>query len=92
MVGDASTLSWVVGFRSDTTKTETPRTGSSKRAAQDSISSHAAILPEDDFLLIIFNAPLRVMDHARLAATALYEHLLPLVVDREVCDELLGAR
>jgi hypothetical protein len=54
------------------------------------VHRHTEILPDSDLRIVIPNAPLRVKDHVRLVSTALYEHLSPLVVDWEVCDELLG--
>ncbi len=48
------------------------------------------VVADSDFFLVVLNAPLRVKGGVGLTAPALDENLLPLVVDREVCDELLG--
>lgn len=44
----------------------------------------------DVFTHVVYNTPLRVKGHARLAPTTLYEYLLPIVVARDFRDEPLG--
>jgi hypothetical protein len=59
---------------------------------QNRVDRHTTVLPDSDFFRIVLNTPLRVRGHAHLAAASLYERLLALVVDREVCDKLSVSR
>jgi hypothetical protein len=90
LVGNALAFSWVERLRMDPSETKAPWLCSPEGAMQHSIYCRATVLPDNDFFLVVLSAPLRVKCHSNLAAPAFYKYPLPLVVDRKVCDNLLG--